>query len=45
MKPCASCKTPAACAKAGKCAAKPVAMPKKGSGKMPASKKVSGRFY
>lgn len=32
MKPCASCKTPQACAKAGKCMAKPM-MP-------PASKKA-----
>jgi len=47
MKPCASCKTPAACAKAGKCAAtgKPLAMPKKGSGKVPASKKKTGNYY
>lgn len=37
MKPCASCKSPAACAKAGKCAAKPMAMP--------ADQKKSGRFY
>ncbi len=45
MKPCASCKSPAACAKAGKCmAAKPMSMPKKGSGKAPAEKKT-GRFY
>jgi hypothetical protein len=46
MKPCASCKTPAACAKAGKCAAtgKPLgAKPKPMS--MPASKKKTGRYY
>lgn len=46
MKPCASCKTPAACAKAGKCmAAKPMSMPKKGSGKVPADQKKTGRWY
>jgi hypothetical protein len=45
MKPCASCKTPAACAKAGKCmAAKPMSMPKKGGG-TPAGQKKTGRFY
>lgn len=45
MKPCASCKTPQACAKANKCmAAKPMSMPKKGSGK-PAGQKKTGRFY
>ncbi len=45
MKPCASCKTPAACAKAGKCmAAKPMSMPKKGGG-TPAGEKKTGRFY
>lgn len=44
MKPCADCKNPKACTKAGKCAstgkplaAKPV--------KMPASQKKTGRFY
>lgn len=47
MKPCASCKSPAACAKAGKCmAAKPMSMPpKKGSGKVPADQKKTGRWY
>jgi hypothetical protein len=45
MKPCADCKTPAACAKTG-CAAK-VATPANGkkSAPMPADKKKSGRFY
>lgn len=30
MKPCKDCKTPQACAKAGACQAKPMAMPKNG---------------
>lgn len=44
MKPCASCKSAAACAKAGKCLAKPMSMPAKLS-KVPADKKKTGRFY